>query len=70
MPVSAFAASVQPPTAVTTVWRFDPGSGGWLLFLPTSPFVSTLTSVVRADGVFICVSAAAILPNTSLAPPN
>ena len=67
-PASTLAGAIQPPTAVTILWKYDPEVNGWLLFLPTAPFSSTLTNLARTDGVFICVNAAAILPGVTLAP--
>lgn len=65
---AALAAAVQPAGAVQTVWRFDTSANRWAVFLPAAPSSGTLADLKRADGVFVCVTAAATLTQPGLAP--
>lgn len=65
---ATFAAGVQPPSAVSVLWRFDTPSNTWLLHLPGVAGASTLDQVRRVDGLFVCVNGPASVTQPGLAP--
>lgn len=66
-PMATVAAAVDPPTAVTGIWRFDAAAGRFAGFSPAVPQASDLRSVAQLAAVFICVDQPASLRRPLLA---